>query len=219
MLDGQIGKSHASAPAAAVAWVDEPRADCHRTRHRDRVDQVPEPIARHRIHVIVQEADQVSPLATATPCALASENDRLRSFRTIRSSERRGERLRELGGSVRRAIVDENDLEILVRGSGNSRQTTLQVLPSVVVQDNDRDQRTAIVRSRNGVPLKCVEERKLRRWRCALPSLPSAIENGSPDSTCKAARYRRPPSKPPRRSLGDRSAQGLKAATALTSPT
>ena len=45
----------------AVAWVDEPRADCHRTRHRDRVDQVPEPIARHRIHVIVQEADQVTP--------------------------------------------------------------------------------------------------------------------------------------------------------------
>ncbi len=62
VLQGEIGELHAGPHVTGVARIDQASSDSRHARLRNRLDQVPQPVAGDRLDVVVQEQDE---LATA----------------------------------------------------------------------------------------------------------------------------------------------------------
>ena len=147
MLQREVGEVGAGPPPAAMARIDQPRADRRSVPRRQRLDHVAEPVLGDRVDVVVQEADEgagrhldalVVGIGERAVLAVPEHPER----------ERQVEALRHLGRAVGRAVVDHDDLDVAVRGPTDRAKAALEVLPPVAVEDDDRDQRAMVQRRR-----------------------------------------------------------------------
>jgi len=143
MLERQVGEVRSGPGTAAMPWVDQARPDRHRLPGRHRLHHVPQPVRVDRVDVVVEEADE---LAGGDRHALAVRVGE-RSVVAIANDphgEWHVETHRQLRRAVRRSVVDDDDLDIPVRGRGDGPETALEVLAAVAIEDDDRNERSAV---------------------------------------------------------------------------